>query len=376
MGNYGLRRSQGRDSRCNERQGMTGSFLRRLALAFSLALVTGCATQGSAAFIPASLPAQYSSAAKSGPLLYVANTSTRHGAGYGSVLGFAADATGNVRPAVKISGTNTGLGYFTTSAAVDYSGRLYVSGPNFNSISVWPAGNNGDVKPTASFDVDCDSFSEEPVSFILDGMGNVWVACKASTGTDVETGHVLEYPPVAAGATGYIQLTPIREIVGQKTGMQRLTSIALNAKGQVSVDNTRGRKQPNLILTFAGTANGNVAPLSRLGGDKTELGGDGYHAYGYGGISYDSQGRLVACSNGRIPQLITFAPGARGNVAPTSTLSIQGCYGIALDSEDNLYVAYTNSIVEYAAGSVGSAKPVRTISGNLTTLSMANSLTF
>jgi hypothetical protein len=364
---------------------MTGRFFGRLALAYvSLLSATGCATQGSGSVIPAAFGAQYSAVAKSEPLLYVANTSTRHGAGYGSVLGFAGDASGNVRPVVKIGGINTGLGYFTTSAAVDASGRLYISGPDFNSISVWPAGSNGDVKPVASFYVDCDTFSEEPVSFVFDGTGNLWVACKASDGMAVrhggsqsQGGHILEYAPVPAGATGQVQVTPIREIVGQKTGMQIVNSIALDANGRVSVQDFRGAHQPNLILTFASTANGNVAPRSSLGGYKTQLGGDKYRAYGYGGIRYDSQGRLVACSDYHgVPQLITFAAGARGNVAPANTLSVPGCYGIALDSSDNVYVSFTNSILEYAAGSVGSAKPVRTISGSLTTLSTAYSPTF
>jgi hypothetical protein len=364
---------------------MTGSFFGRIALAFvSLASVTACGMQGSAPVVPASFEAQHSSVGNSGPLLYVANTSTRQGVVYGSVLGFSGDASGNVRPKVKIAGTNTGLSYFTTSAAVDQSGRIYVSGPDFNAISVWPAGSNGDVKPAASFYVDCDTFSDEPVSFVLDGTGNLWVACKASDGMAVrrnhgspsQSGHILEYPPIGAGATGQIQVNPIREIVGLKTGMQRINSIALDANGHVSVQDFRAANQPSLILTFAATANGNVAPLSRLGGYKTMLGGDNYRAYGYGGIGYDSQGRLVACSNyHHVPQLITFAPKARGNVAPASTLSVPGCYGIALDSSDNLYVSFTDSILEYAAGSAESAKPVRTISGNLTTLSTAYSVT-
>jgi hypothetical protein len=363
---------------------MTSSLFGRIALAFvSLASVTACGTQGSSPVVPASFQEQHASGENSAPLLYVANTSMRHGAAYGSVLGFAGDASGNVRPKVKIAGTNTGLRDFTTSAAVDKSGRLYVSGPVFNAISVWPAGSNGDVKPMAYFVVDCNVFSEEPVSFVFDESGNLWVACKASDGMAVqasgspsESGHILEYPPIGPGATGQIQVSPIREIVGEKTGMQRVNSIALDGSGHVSVQNFRASNQPSLILTFASTAHGNVAPLSRLGGYKTQLGGDNYRAYGYGGIGYDSQGRLVACSNyHRVPQLITFALGARGNVAPASTLSVPGCYGIALDANDNLYVSFTNSILEYAAGSAGSAKPVRTISGNLTSLSAAYSVT-
>ncbi len=51
------------------------------------------------------------------------------------------------------------IGLIDTSAAVDKSGRLYISGPYLNSIAVFPAGSSGDVKFAAYFDVGCDSFS-------------------------------------------------------------------------------------------------------------------------------------------------------------------------------------------------------------------------
>ena len=149
--------------------------------------------------------------------------------------------------------------------------------------------------------------------------------------------------------------------------MHRVASIALNGNGQVSVQETTG---PNIsILTFADTAIGDASPSSRLAGDKTQLGSSGYG--GASGIAYDSLGRLLACSNSSKPSLLTFARGAQGNVAPISTLYVPGCYSIALDTQDNVYIAYQDSISVYAAGAVGSAQPIRIIKGNRTTLSSA-----
>jgi len=126
------------------------------------------------------------------------------------------------------------------------------------------------------------------------------------------------------------------------------------------------------ILTFAETANGDVAPLSRLEGYKTQLSSSAW--WGSSGIKYDSHGGLVVCSNNRKPRLLTFARGAHGNVAPISTLFVPGCSGINLDPNDNVYIAFKDSILVYAAGSAGSAKPLRTITGPLTTLSSATSV--
>ncbi len=74
--------------------------------------------------------------------------------------------------------------------------------------------------------------------------------------------------------------------------------------------------------------------------------------------------------------MLTFAPGANGNVAPISTLSVIGCNGVAVDPQDNIYVTFAGSITEYAAGASGSAQPLRVISGDLTGLSNATSIAF
>ncbi len=303
-------------------------------------------------------------------MLYVANTIVRNGVWYAELLGFAGNANGNVSPTLNIVGRKQPLGGAATAVAVDKSGRRYMIGHWFNQIDVWAADSNENSKPIAHFNSSCGNLSFVNLSFVFDRTGNLWVAC----GGEGENSAIVEFPPLPAGATGGINLTPIREITGSstKTAVNYPRSIAINPNGQVSIENYSLYTRRRLIFTFDPTENGFAAPRSQLGGDRTLLG-----VNGYGGISYDSQGRLVACTNlDGVPRLLTFATGAKGNVAPISILSIAGCNGVAVDSQDNVYVAFANSITEYAPVSTGSAKPLRTISGNLTTLSNASSVAF
>ena len=312
------------------------------------------------------------SAATSAPMIYVSNVYLR-GRKDNSLLGFASDADGNVAPLVRISGRRAAISS-GMSAAIDKNGRLYMTGNNICDVGVWPAGSNGDVGDAAQFYVRCDNFPAPPVNFVLDDRDHVWAAAYQGAygygGADPRS-SIVEYQPVPAGAAGDIKLRAIRTIGGTKTGMHKIAAIALSGRGLVSVQRPNGT-----VLTFAATANGNVAPLSVLGGDKTQLAGHWVGPLWFGGIKYDSQGRLVACSGKAKPRILTFAPGAHGNVAPISTLFVPGCFGIALDRYDNIYVSFYNSISVYAAGSTGSAKPIRTIKGKLTTLHTAANITF
>ncbi len=360
---------------------MTHSIVNRLALAFISLAVTGCGSQGPASGVPAMLQqTQHSSAAINAPLIYIANEHVKGGAfKRASLVGFRSDATGNVPPAVEIRGDAAYLDRYSeavTSIATDKSGRLYAVGEESCDIGVWAAGSNGDVKHAAQLSVYCNNMGPA-MSLVLDGQGDLWAAPwqgDQKLGGDAWTA-IIEYPPVPSGARGNIKLQPIRTIIGSKTGMHAVYGIALNGKGLVSVLASFGRH--SAIFTFATSANGDVAPVSRLAGPKTKLGDAGYAGYaGAMGIKYDSLGRLVVCSNSSNPRLLTFAPGAHGNVAPISTVFVPGCSGITLDPRDNVYVAFRDSILVYAPGSVGSAKPIRTITGPLTTLSIATGISF
>jgi hypothetical protein len=344
---------------------MTRTIVKRLALASISLAVTGCGSQGSSPGVPATLQqTQKSSTATSGPTIYVTNPATKYPGG-GSILGFSADANGNVSPTVNIQGPKTGLGYGSASVVIDKLGRLYTagSGDSLGFVYIWAAGSNGDVGPTASLQVGGD-VSGYPMVLTFDRAGNLWVASSDEGG-----GWINEYAPIPADATGDLtsRLRPLRTIDGPRPfGINNIISIALNRAGRVSI----AAQFAHGVLTFGHEGTGNFPPLLKLLGDKTKLDGNG-------GISYDSQGRLVACTNRHHqPRILTFAAGAQGNVAPLSTLKVTGCKGVTLDSADNVYVAFGSSITEYAAGATGPAAPLRVISGNLTGLTNASGIAF
>jgi hypothetical protein len=351
---------------------MGDTFARRLALAsISLVLVTGCGSQGTSPGVPAMLQqTQHSSAATSGSMIYVTNPPTQDG-GAGSILGFPADADGNVRPTVRIAGKHTGLGFYSTSVTVDRLGRVFSTGTDkyINSVYIWPSGSNGDASPKAILaGVTCGDFAFTPMALTFDRFDHLWVACTGESEPDGRMGGAIEeLPALRANATGvyYASSIRLRYIFGAYPGFNGSASVAVKPNGDVSEENSPGSKT---ILTFAQTASQYKAPRSWFGGRRTQLDG-------LGGISYDSQGRLVACTNRNSqPRLLTFAAGAHGNVTPISILNVASCKSIAIDPQDNIYVVSATSIIEYAAGATGSATPLRVISGNLTGLTNASSI--
>jgi hypothetical protein len=339
---------------------MGDNFVRRLAQAsISLALVSGCGSQGSSPAVPAMLQqTQHLSAATSGRLIYVADITAN---GRGSVLGFPADANGNVRPTVRLLGQATGLGSNSRRVATDNLGRLYATG-NLGRINIWSPGSNGNVKATAFFTA-CRNVAPYFMVLAVDPSDHLWVACRGE-GRAV----LLEYPQIRADARGDISsdYPPLRDIEGEKTGLRLITTIAFNPKGQVSVDT------PRMISTFAQDQNGNVEPVASLGGRKTLLDGTG-------SIGYDSQGRLIACSYKSGPPLVlTFARGASGNVEPINILTgINYCGDFAIDPKDgNIYTVTPSALTEYTHRNTRWATPLRVIHGNFTHLTDASSIAF
>jgi hypothetical protein len=332
-----------------------------LLVCIALPVIATACGSGRASDLPtATFQAQSSSAATSHPMLYVANPAAQY-PGRGSVLGFTAETNGNVSPTLLIRGLRTRLGGNSESVAIDKLGRLYSTGggEHLNIINVWQSGSSGDTKPIAHFSY-CGWSAPSPMMLTFDRSGDLWVACSDEGG-----GSILEYPPLPADAKGNLDHSYrwIRN-VGGTDDFNDFTAIAVSANGLVSVENDFY----NSIVTLGRKENDGSTPLFQLGGDQTQLDGQG-------GISYDSQGRLIVCTNANSePRLLTFAPRANGNVAPISTLSVAGCKGVTLDRQDNIYVVSATAITEYAAGASGSAQPLRVISGNLTGLTNASDI--
>lgn len=137
-----------------------------------------------------------------------------------------------------------------------------------------------------------------------------------------------------------------------------------SASGRILVANEGGNIALGFVSAFSETDNGNVAPISVIGGRNTGLASPL-------GVAIDPSGR-IGVTLGTTPNsganiAATFAAGAMGNVPPLAAIS---CFprgqtsGAAFDSAGNFYVSRTFSTVDvFAPGANGCAAPLRVISG-------------
>jgi serine/threonine protein kinase, bacterial len=107
-------------------------------------------------------------------------------------------------------------------------------------------------------------------------------------------------------ATGNV--APSRTIGGALTTVSSPVAVATDSAGNLYVANHNSS-----ILVFGPTANGNVAPMRTISGTSTLL-------ESLGGIKVDSVGNIYVIttnSSGKDPMVLKFAATATGNVAPT-----------------------------------------------------------
>jgi len=169
----------------------------------------------------------------------------------------------------------------------------------------------------------------------------------------------------AAGATGNAK--PIQTISGSNTGLSNNKHIALDSDGNIYVANYSGGSTGN-ILVFAAGANGNVSPIQTIGGSNSDI-DEPF------GIAVDAEDNIyVAQLYGH--GILVFPAGSNGNVAPTQNITGTGTYdyGIAVDSTQEIYSAEGNWIHVYAAGATGNATPIRQVAGTKTKLNNLSSI--
>jgi len=146
-----------------------------------------------------------------------------------------------------------------------------------------------------------------------------------------------------------------------QTGITTAYGIALDAQNNIYVATTAG--QTSEILEFAAGALGNVAPIAEISGNLTEI-------QSPLGIAVDPSGNIWVTSMPSNPGMVLeFAPGSTGNVAPIATIGGSNTgfgfpMGVATDSHRNVYVTQgcnqcgPYAFVEFAAGSNGNVAPI------------------
>ena len=194
--------------------------------------------------------------------IYVSNSSTH--AGPTSITVYPAGSSGTVAPIATISGSNTGL-TFPEGIALDSSANIYVVNfPDTSaySVTVYSAGSDGNVAPSATIAGAATGLSG-PIGIALDSRANIYVA--NATGGLGKSGSVTIYP---AGSNG--DVTPSATIVGStNTELNEPDGIAVDSHGNIYVSN-RGSSS---ITVYSAGSNGDVAPIVNIGGPDTKIGG-------------------------------------------------------------------------------------------------------
>src|SRR3989475_760967 len=212
--------------------------------------------------------------------LYVTNDA-------GSVTVYAAGASGNVAPIATIGGSsstdNTGLNY-TVGIARDGAGRLYVTNPGPNTVTVFAAGASGNATPATTIStISPANQTGYPTGIALDPAGNVYVTNNQyrATGNGIYP-SVTVYAPGASGTAA-----PTRTITGAHTGMNGPVGIARDAAGNLYVANAGNSccGLGNSITVYGAGARGDAAPTATIVGGNTGLDAPS-------GVALDAAGHL------------------------------------------------------------------------------------
>ena len=260
------------------------------------------------------------------------------GAGPNYVARYAPNASGNTAPEEIITGATLPGGVNqileVLAVAVDTSGRIYVLNNNSvfpeqsGQVLIFAAGAQNAATPIGILEGTQTQLAGS-AGLALAGDGTLYVSnTGASSGTF--DGSITVYAPGAQG-----NAAPIRVISGQNTGLVDPVGLTLDSAGYLYVangyfitDQTGNNVFTGEVLVFAPGANGDVAPVRTISGSKTLFSNPAK------GVAVDSQGWIYVTDR----DILVFAPGANGDIAPSQHIvnpnsveeSIEGWYGIAL----------------------------------------------
>jgi hypothetical protein len=271
----------------------------------------------------------------------------------GQIVGFPVQGNGNISPSVLIAGPHTQV-QVPVALAVDKTGHLYAANDSGREVLIFAPNANGDATPQVLGGSNVPLQATEGIA--IDPSGQIYVS-------DFIANAIYVF---AAGATG--NTAPIRTIVGANTQLISPLGMAFDKAGNLLVaNNPFNSLKP--ILKFSATANGNVAPISFIGGANTQL-------FAATSVSVDAKGRIIVPAYEGSSVLI-FKAGAHGNATPGATISgaLTGFTDVtsaAVDPKGEIFVANddfstsTYSLFVFPSTANGNVAPIRTISGSNT----------
>jgi len=306
------------------------------------------------------------------------------------VAAFDRRATGTTSPLWTISGDQSGLvsPYYL---AVDGRDRVYVLNDQNGdrSLSVFTAGEHGDVAPMAQFheaelpvknprDIAYDRKSDGVI--ILGSQVSAWIPGGISSRALPASRRLKLYgDSISPGADGWM---------GVSRGDGSFEAFTLAANGRMAqrhvlaVDNAE-LGNPSFVSVardgsiyfasadgsverFAANARGDARPLSTLRVEQLYRSGGGSTVSGFAG---DTAGTLYFSRTDRDAVEIIEADGHERMLEGDQT-GLKAPPGIAVDASGALYVTNlgNNAVTVYSPGASGNVRPTRTLSGEVTGL--------
>lgn len=236
------------------------------------------------------------------------------------------------------------------------------------SITVYSAKANGDATPVREI-VGTKTGLGTVWGVALDADRNIYVANYSGSNT---SGDLTIYP---AGSHGNV--APSATIIGLASGdvMVSPSDVAVDSAGNMYAT----AYGSNSISVYAPGSNGYAEPIQYISGSNTELLHPGYVAV--------TKTKKILVANFGGGSINVYAAGATGNAAPVQQIfgTKTGLYsptGVAVDDLGRIYASSCNcsmagaaaSITVYAKGANGNVAPIRTISGSNTELNGPNGI--
>jgi hypothetical protein len=268
--------------------------------------------------------------------------------GGGGIECFHLTDTGNVTPDVSISGSNTTL---TTGALrsvwVDSAGNYYASLDGTDAFLWFATGANGNVAPSSTI-TGSNLTSGHPYCIITDDSGNIWSASYTSS-------TVAKYVPCASGTCN---TAPSVTLSGSNTQLSGPDAIAFDPDGNLWVANVGS----NTLIEFTAAqlvSGGNVAPAGdTISGGATDLN------FPFD-LAIDTTGNIYVANYSGNSITVYDVGNQSGNVAPNQNIVgaatlLSSPVGVAVDSASNIYVAQAGNLLSFASGTTGNVAPTIT----------------
>jgi sugar lactone lactonase YvrE len=327
-------------------------------------------------------------------------------AGNSSVTEYAPGASGDAVPIATLQGAATGL-LDPDAVAFDLTGRMYVANFSAKSITEYAPGAHGNATPVATISGAATTLNE-PLGLGFDSAGNLFVAefsnavlvfapgangnvapkaviSGAGTGLDGPQGLLVSTvpgvltPPAAAGTS---QSTATLEAMVAPRGnptsyhFEYGATTAYGSSGPTT-NIGAGANPRDAFTTISGLTPGTTYHFRVVATNAagTVYGGDRTFTTAAGGLTstpmrYVSNAPIFgpAITSSQSAAILGFPPGARGNIAPTLTISgsqtlLTSPTGVAVDAAGDVFAAdyFGSQVLEFAPGAHGNVAPIARI---------------